>query len=331
MGNADYRNIFATISNMNKYDITHNIEGMDGRVTNPESTDYILSSNGLPKIKGRQIHMRHGHSYFPLGPSTKTKSAYIKNSKKFHGFRAYCDIEYELMCGAGFPKEKIMLIGSLFPLEPLTEKIRSNFLIAKGQNPDKKTVLYAPTWGHGDPRGFFVDWFADGKEKNRVEELCKFITYELGYNFIIRFHERARYSNDFLGDYRDIFEKYSVFATYSDYDRRDEYYIRAADITIGDGSSVLMHSYLRNIPVIHIGKNPFKTKRAMGVCGIHLEDRPGYICKEFAQIIPFLKDAIENPNEFLEERKTIISKAFKYTGKKGEEALRNEMERICPS
>ena len=207
---------------------------------------------------------------------------------------------------------------------------RKEFLTAHRQDPKKKTILYAPTWDHGDPRGFFALWFK-GAESGRVEQFCRYITQDLDCNLIVRFHEDHRYSSNWLHDvYREMLHRYNVYAFYYPDRPDDTPYIKYSDVLIGDMSSINTCFYIADKPPVLIGTDIYKRKRSK--CGgVTMEDRnsSGHVTDDFDEMLLMVKDSLDHPGKFKKERKVFVDKYVDYVGEASRQAVIREFARVC--
>jgi len=233
--------------------------------------------------------------------------------------------------GLGFPSERILVLGmaaSVELLSPINTEKRKEFLSAKGLDPAKKTVMYGPTWGHNEERGFFCLWWQDGKEAKRVDQFCRFITRDLNMNLIVRLHEKRRYSQDWIGKYRNIFNKYKVNAHYLNQDQYNLPYCKYTDFMVGDLSSLNTYFYVMDKPVVHIGASPFKKKVRGGWAGMALNERAGYVTENFQDLLAKVKDSVLDPAKFSAKRKMTVNKYIDHLGENSREAILNEFRRF---
>lgn len=307
-----------------KYAITSQYYEMDqGMQFDPiNETDYIITSHRCPERptnkKIQRIHLSHGTGPISVG-----------------GF----DVDdFICVCGKNFkdqyinvysqPEEKILVIGMPYSIDFLKEGGREEFLSDRGQDPDKKTILYAPTWGHNEPRGFFALWFKRN-EREKVETFCKYITKDLNCNLMIRFHEHFRYDKNWLHEeYQDIFRKYNIYARYYNEDIDDVPFIKHSDVLVGDMSSLNTCFYIADKPIVLIGTSVFKRKRKK-YGGVTIEDRnsSSYVTDTFDEMLEMVKDSLEDPNRFKSERKAFVDKYIDYVGEASRQAVIDEFAR----
>ena len=327
------------------YDFHNDTERMPG-FTKPSAVDFILTENTRPSYcSGKRIDVGHG-----LNPALGFGSTECKNLSKllmneFDVICLYGQLQKEALILTGYPQDKIVVFGmpySIDLLKPTDENHRKDFLLSKGLDPDKKTLLYAPTWnqsvqGHflkrifcksKPTRQFFESWWEDGKERQRVEKLCNFIQ-ENGLNFMIRMHEKHRYDKDWLGLYSDIFDKYGVFRHYLNEDADSFPYLKYSDVLLGDISGMNTYFYVMDKPVIHLNKGiPFGYKVKYRVGAMDINDRAGYVAGKFDEMLEYISDSFENPGKFSEKRETTVKKYIDYVGDECALAIYREFRRI---
>lgn len=312
--------------------VTHNMVGKTGK-EEADKPDFVVVSGKLLTIPGsKQIHTQHGLGFFPQIPVV-ARPDFLKTMAKLHKIVVHGEPQVKAFLEAGISNDKLMLLGMPASIQLLADTQldeRRDFLEANGMAATRQTVLYAPTWDHKEQRGLFVNWWQDGREARRVEELCRFIVNELECNFIIRLHQKHRYSQDWLAVYKDILAKYGVLACYADDDVVGFPYFKYADVLISDLSSVIVYFYVMDKPVIHIGENPFTKKRSRGWYGgtMGLADRCGYIVKDFEDLAGRISDSLLDPMRFSEDRQRVIKKHVKYTGDACREAIVREFGQL---
>jgi len=283
-----------------------------------EGADLIITSHLTPGPYPVNKVLHVGHGFGGIGwLKNQDQKAQVQNEKK-------CQ-RYLLVYGEYMKKEyakigynDVIVIGMPLSIDLLKHEdvsLKNQFLSDRGLAPDKKTILYAPTWNQEQERGLFVDWWEDGKEKERVEILCNHVVNKHDANFVIRLHESHRYTKNWVSVYKDIFKAYNVYAHHVNDDRYGFPYFRYSDMLIGDLSSVNSYFYLMDKPVIHLGLAPFKTKTlpARGVAW-ELEDRAGKIISEFQDLLPAI-DKASTDDGYREERKRVTTKYIDYTGR----------------
>lgn len=307
---GDAYSIQKLLQNTRKYKITVHDPRTGLTSGSGKGADLVFTSHltpgGYPLDK--VIHTGHGFGIIPhLGSAQE-----LKQKQKYR--LSYGNYFSELFSKIGYNDTIVFgMPMSIDLLEPVIAKERNAFLLSKHLDPNKKTILYSPTWGQGDPRGFFIEWWEDGNEETRVEHFCKVIT-ENSANLIVRLHEKHRYSQDWLHIYRHIFNKYNVTAIYLDQDRYSLPYYKYSDILIGDLSGTNSYFYVMDKPVIHIGKNPSTSKCRLSSIGWHLDDRAGPVVNDFDELLAEIKKALSGYDVYQRQRKLVVSKCIDYVG-----------------
>lgn len=330
---GDIKIIHDVLEESNEYDLTYQYTDT-GKGSGPSSVDYLIISHQTPGwYKGKIIHAFHGLGCL-TSPRWQPASELLADYKKrnYYALCIYGKVHKSWFVeGMGFPSERILMIGmasSIELLSPMNMQERKEFLHKKGLDSSRKTIIYAPTWGHNEERGFFCLWWQDGKEKERVERFCKFVTQDLNMNLVVRLHEKRRYSQDWIEKYRDIFDRYEVSAHYFDQDPYNLPYFKYSDFLVGDLSSVNTHFYVMDKPVVHIGTHPFKKKLQSMWASTALSERAGYVIEDFRDLLIKIKDSIENPSRFSIERKRITDKYIDYLGEDSRKAILSEFRRF---
>lgn len=319
----------------NEYNVTHEYyEGTDNKENiRPKRVDYLISANRNPtKFIGKIIHTHHGLGCVPKLLNLDTTPDLGKRYREtYYALCVYGKVFKSWYDELGFPSERILTIGmpaSVELLLPINMQKREKFLCDKGLDPAKKTVLYGPSWGQGDERELFYLWWQDGKEASRVDEFCKFITQDLSMNLIVRLHNKARYSEDWIAKYSDIFRAYGVNGHYLGEDSCNLPHLRYSDVLVGDSSSMNTYFYVMDKPVVHIATIPLIKKLQRKWGGIALSDRAGYIIDDFQDLLDKIEDSVENPSRFSDDRKRTIKKYVDYVGEASREAILSEFRRF---
>jgi CDP-glycerol glycerophosphotransferase (TagB/SpsB family) len=189
---------------------------------------------------------------------------------------------------------------------------REEILSKLGLNMDRKTVLYAPTWG-----GYSKDMKSWGKylfarwldnETEIFERLCREIK-ELGLNFIVKTHQISMCSNS--EELKRIAKKYDVLwvtPEMSNLQISPEPYLWVSDILISDMSGIIMDYICLDRPIIFI--DPDEGLDAWNECSIPASYRAGEIVKTPEELVTAIKSSLDSPNKFQSMRQDIISKVF---------------------
>jgi len=315
-------------------------------VSKPSSVDFILTENLRPTYcSGKRITVGHGLSPALGVGSTKDKKLLETLTREFDVMCVYGQLQKDILIRIGYPDEKIIVFGMPYSIDLLkqtSDAQKKNFLISKGLDHNRKTLLYAPTWNQSvvggrlrrlftkpkPTRQFFELWWEDGKERQRVEELCNFC-YVNGLNFMIRMHEKARYDRDWLALYSDIFDKYNVAGHYMNEDMDSFPYLKHSDVLLGDVSGMNTYFYVMNKPVVHLNKEiPFEDKVKYRIGAMDINDRAGYIVGQFDEMLDCIKDSFENPEKFAAKRRATVRKYIDYIGDECVSAINKEFLRI---
>jgi len=334
---GDVKVIHDVLKESDEYDLTYQYTDIGNGCRPAHHIDYLILSHQTPEwYKGKIIHAYHGLGCLtnPLrAPASELLAGYERQN--YYALCTYGKLHkswFEKMMG--FPSERILVIGmatSIELLSPMNVQERRKFLYKRGLDPVKKTILYAPTWNHGEERGFFVSWWQDGREEERVDKFCKFITCDLKMNLVVRLHEKKRYSQDWIEKYRSIFDMYKVSVHYFDEEPYNLPYFIFSDFLVGDLSSVNTSFYVMDKPVVHIGTHPFKKKRQSTWVGMTLNDRAGYVAEDFQDLLVKVRDSVVNPSKFSKERKKTVDKYIDYLGEDSRKAILSEFRRFLRS
>lgn len=325
---GDIKVIHDVLAESNEYDLTY--EYIDTRKgSRPANIDYVISSHNNPEwYKGKVIHTHHGLGCIPQLAGWPVSDLLAHYKRSYYALCTYGKIWFK---GLGFPSERLLVIGmaaSVELLSPMNMQKRKEFLQRKGLDSTKETIIYAPTWDNLEERGFFCLWWQDGREEERVEKFCKFVTCDLNMNLVVRLHDKHRYSQDWIKKYYNIFDTYKVSAHYLDQDPYNLPYFKFSDVLVGDLSTVNTYFYVMNKPVVHIGAFPFKKKVQAGWGGMALSDRAGYVVEDFQDLLAKVKDSVENPSKFSVERKRTVNKYIDYVGEASKKAVLSEFRRL---
>lgn len=325
---GDIKAVWKILSEDQDFDVSYDFYNTNIKKLPEKKVDYIVTSNQDPTyLKAPNIHIGHG-----AGCVAKlyhnNKKEFMDDYGKYYALGFYGEKDKQTHINMGFPEERILVFGMPQSVELLEKEnpiLRDTWLINKKLDPKKKTILYAPTWNQGSSRGFFPIW---DDENTKVKLLCDKIQ-ELNLNFVIRMHERHRYTKDWLKLYSNIFDNYNINYIYLNDDPDNTPYLKYSDILIGDMSSMNSYFYTMNKPVIHIGSDIMKSKRNQGQGGWELEDRAGYVTDFFDELLTYIEDSVKNPKRFENQRKKVVAKYINATGKEAKELILQEFKRIC--
>jgi len=184
---------------------------------------------------------------------------------------------------------------------------RNKIMLKYNLDPEKKTVMYAPTWGWGfGNTAMFARWF--DRELKVFEDLCKNIS-DNNLNFITRLHcyTYASSNNKFI----EIAKKYNVSwptTLTSNYQEDPNEFLWITDILISDLSGIITEFMVLNRPIIYI--DPAEEITPWEVFDMPKNFRAGYVVKKPEELFEAIKDAIQLPYRHLNERKNILDKIF---------------------
>ena len=174
-------------------------------------------------------------------------------------------------------------------------------------DPERKTVMYAPTWGwgHGND-ALFARWF--DRETEIFEKLCQKIS-NLNLNFIVRLHSLSFSTNK--KELTDIAKKYNVFwqttATSNFHDDPNQY-LWITDILISDLSGIISEFMVLDRPVIYI--DPDESVEPWNDCDMPKSFRAGHIAKSPEELLEAVEDSILYSDRYSKERKEFLSKIY---------------------
>jgi CDP-glycerol glycerophosphotransferase (TagB/SpsB family) len=326
---GDMRAIYHILEESGEYNIYYDF--YDKKVSHiPDvcNFDLIITSHQNPPERygpeTKYVHIGHG-----IGPVA------IKYNNDLHTFLNYKAIgfhgehERSLYVEAGFPIEKSMILGSPFSTillkQNTTDKIKTISTIGKSTWP---TIIFAPTWNHGgENRGLFNFSKDEKEDAANVKMVCEFMKTHC-INFVIRLHDKFRYSTDWLEKYKDIFIDNNVSYHYMDDQPDGENLFKYANVLIGDMSSVNTYFYIMDKPVIHIGSESFKIKRGYGVPVWDKTDRAGHIVDTLLDLFQAIDDSLAKPELFSDERKRVVKKYIDYIGDECKKQVLLEFRKI---
>ena len=186
---------------------------------------------------------------------------------------------------------------------------RNKIMSMVGLDPNKKTVMYAPTWGwgHGN-EALFARWF--DRETEIFEKLCKEITKK-NLNFIVRLHSLS--FNTDTKELTDIAKKYNVLwqtRETSNFRYNPNKYLWVTDVLISDLSGIISEFMVLDRPVIYI--DPDKSIDPWNDCDISKDFRAGHVVKTLDELLDAINDSILYPHRYTEKRKEFLSKIYYY-------------------
>ncbi|MDP8289232.1 MAG: CDP-glycerol glycerophosphotransferase family protein [Candidatus Electryonea clarkiae] len=184
---------------------------------------------------------------------------------------------------------------------------REEILLSFGLDPNRKTVMYAPTWGgyHGEHK-LFGRWF--GLESEVFELLCSEVK-RMGLNFIVKLHSLSPYAGD--QKLQKIARSYGALWAVketSTFQTDPNPYLWATDLLISDLSAIIMDFIVLDRPIIYI--DPDDTLDAWEEASMPPDLRVGYVVKTPEELVFAIEDCIKYPERFKKERQDVISKVF---------------------
>lgn len=234
----------------------------------------------------------------------------------------------EKTCNVADP-DKLKVVGWPRGQALLEQRNRStvaqkrSFLESLGLDPDKKVVVFAPTWDSFPPDSVFPADFGDTAVA--LQRLCEGITAS-NASLIIKLHP---HKGGVLGrqDVQDVCRKYNVplFPApekmgYIQKDNND--FFLFSDVLISDTSGCITEFILMDKPVIYL-----EPEQEGGFGDIPKTLRPGIIAESMPDLIGGLKTYLTSPETHREERRSFNEQIFAYKdenpiAKASEEILR---------
>ena len=312
---GDWLAVLDVISRANGYRTTryaydtHKVRGN----TTSKKHFLVTSYRNTKSNKSPVIHVGHGYgcssAVYDLG---------------FFAVTAYGELHKKEYMNIGIPEDQIMVVGSPTSIQLSQYKhpsYKRAWLAGRGQDPDKKTVLYAPTGQHKKSSGIFANWGDD--EYQLVYNMCDYIKNRLGANLIVRLHDRKKYTKDWLDKYRRAFDNFEVYTTYADEDPGQLLYCKYSDVLIGDRSSMNTEFYVQNKPVVHIDSDTFENTGDWD-----LADRAGVVTDDFSVMLEATAAYLKHPDRHSDLRNDIVSKYISYVGEDSREQIIKEFNRL---
>ena len=183
---------------------------------------------------------------------------------------------------------------------------KEEILTSLSLNPDKPTILYAPTWGSYGKHGLFARWF--DREIEVFENLCLYCAKQ-EINFIVKMHGFIDNSN--LESAQKIALNHGAVwseDSNSDYTIDPNNFLWATDVLIGDLSGINQEFMVLDRPIIYIDHddsiNPWETAE------LPSSFRAGHVIREESELIKAIEDSLVNPQRFSNRRYEIVEKLF---------------------
>ena len=184
---------------------------------------------------------------------------------------------------------------------------RNKIMKEAGLDPEKKTVMYAPTWGWGYGNdALFARWF--GREVEIFEKLCQVI-FNQNLNFIVRLHSLSFSINNKA--LIDIAKKYNVLwqtTTTSNFRSNPNQYLWITDILISDLSGIISQFMVLDRPIIYI--EPDENIDPWKDSDMPKSFRAGHIIKTPEEFSEAVEDSILYSDRYSKERKEFLSKIY---------------------
>ncbi len=328
---GDIKSVYHVLRDSGQYKITTNLRYSGIPQEMPSDPDFLVTSHNPPRYaQAKNIHIQHGYG---VGGRLlhETDEEYVNSYvATYYALGLYGEDQKSQHVARGFPEDKVMLLGmptSIEVLAPVNPPDRETWLRSKGLDPRRKTIMYLPSWDNGTYRELFQLWFDDRNEARRVEAFCSWITQTLACNLIVRLHEKHRYSKDWLGLYRPIFDHFGVHYTYLEDNPDIIPYLRYCDQGIGDVSNANTYFLVMDKPITFIGSGVLD-KWAGKKGGWPLSDRAGHKIMTFVDLLEAVRIDLEDPGMFADARQEAVNKNIAHIGDDCRQAIISEFDRI---
>lgn len=209
--------------------------------------------------------------------------------------------------------ERLKLVG--WPVvDPLIQGSynRENILKALGLDPNRKTVMYAPTWGGYEKdmstwgHNLFARWF--GSHAEIFEQLCSDLQSK-EINFIVKTHQVSSCSmNDELKQIAKRHGALWVTPGMSNFLIDPKPYLWTADVLVSDVSGIIMDYMVLNRPIVFI--DPDDALDAWRDYSIPPNFRAGHVVRTPEQLLAAIQDSISNPDRHKAARQEVLNKIF---------------------
>lgn len=202
---------------------------------------------------------------------------------------------------------------------------RNKFFKSLNLNKNNKTVLLAPTYNSFFKGRFLPKKF--DKEDVALEKICKLVTQEFNFNFIIKlhhYHYNKLKSKEF--NFLNNFSNVHVFESNKGYDRLEsEKVFINSDIVITDTSGVGPICCFLNKKMIYL--NPDDHFDWSGA-DIEKKLRPGFIMKNINSLKNILLAYKDNSYLYKKERSSFNKKIYKYKSLDDLNIIHNHIKNI---
>ncbi|MDO6611973.1 CDP-glycerol glycerophosphotransferase family protein [Shewanella sp. 1_MG-2023] len=196
-----------------------------------------------------------------------------------------------------YPKDKFVQVG-FSKLDPMFNQTEPGFDLAKlGLDPNKKTILYAPTFNPSSLECFPDNWPTDFKE----------------YNILIKPHSLTQVREQYKKQ-RDKLAKWSKYSNVYVAKEQDISllpFMKNADILLSEASSTLFEFAALNKPVIvcnffklkwsYRGIFKFRFNNRFGKDNV-LYSEIGFHVNDYASLLDAIPQQLSQPEEFKENR-----------------------------
>ena len=238
------------------------------------------------------------------------------------------DITHEYYKNIGLNESSLKVVG-----HPRTDTLvknnfnRESIINSMNLDPNKKTILYAPTHSHElnfdyqIKKGLFPGWSND--QAKLLEEICLFMK-EKSLNFIIRLH---RHDTSWTDKYIDIISKFNNTFKMTGHSHPDSMpYIFVSDVLITDISSIANDYLILDRPIIYLKPDydPFD-----GVYSLSTSYLAGYYVMNKQDFYRAIDESLQIPEKFSSKRNIIKNKLhYKLDGMASDRAAKIILEKV---
>ena len=209
-------------------------------------------------------------------------------------------------------EDKLKVVGwpradKLFELSSINDVSAKSRLSSLNLDPNKKTIMYAPTYNSFKNGKMFPEIF--GEDVDALEQLaikCK----ELSLNLIVRLHPFMSKLIE-SKELQAIAKKYSVLWNidkYSGYIDDGQELLLLVDCLISDVSGIISEFMILDKPVIFI--EPDADGFRWGEADLPENLRSGMVSTRLEELLLSVQASVNNPQEYSLERNKVVSKIF---------------------
>lgn len=253
---------------------------------------------------------------------------------------AVSDAKKAIFVKNGCDPSEVFVVGQprldfIFQNKDKLGKIREEYLVKNKLNPDRPTLIYAPTWDrtnfNAGTKGFYARW-CDPKEEEEVSRKIVYFTQYHKLNLIIRVHDHyaKKYEKQIPDNLYKIFDGHahiSSMRTESDSMRP----MVASDIMVTDFSSIMTDFLALDRPIIFIEPHDKWVYNADTRWYLTKEERPGAVVETVDQLFFAISTHLIRPNLYGESRKEVANKMIQFfdghSSERAAEAIINEYRR----